>query len=106
MDNTQKKFLRINLSKNEIVEEIIDENLYKKAESVKIDYLRLNSLHGPLAHKIKEELNKVVSRIAIKTKAKEEAEKLSPEIAPFILNGPPGACFFGGRAKPTEVFAL
>lgn len=81
-----------------------DEGL--KAEAVAIDFLGLNALHGPLAHEMKQELNEVVLRIAIKTKTKEEAEKLSPEIAPFILNGPPGACFFGGRPKPSELFAL
>ena len=47
-----------------------------------------------------------ILRIAIKTKTKEEANKLTPEIAPFILNGPPASCFFGGRTRAAEVFAL
>jgi hypothetical protein len=76
------------------------------AEQIRIDYLGLNALHGAVAHEIKEELNEVVLRVAIKTKTLEEAKKLSPEIAPFILNGPPSSCFFGGRSKPEEVFAL
>jgi hypothetical protein len=29
-----------------------------------------------------------------------------PEIAPLQLNGPPGASFFGGRAKVQEVLGL
>lgn len=77
-----------------------------KAEEIVTDYLGLNSLHGPLAHEIKEELNEIVLRVELKTKTFEEANKLSPEIAPFILNGPPASCFFGGRTKPSEVFAL
>ena len=37
---------------------------------------------------------------------KEEAEKIVPEIAPLQLNGPPGASFFGGRARVQEVIGL
>lgn len=29
-----------------------------------------------------------------------------PEISPMQLNGPPGASFFGGRARVQEVMAL
>lgn len=89
--------------------EILMKRLKKKnlnAEKIRIDYVGLNSLHGPLAHEIDDELNEVVLRISVKTKTFDEAKKLSPEIAPFVLNGPPGACFFGGRPKPEEIFAL
>ena len=48
----------------------------------------------------------LVLRIAIRTKEKEEAAKLIPEIAPLQLNGPPGASFFGGRAHVQEVIGL
>ena len=41
------------------------------------------------------------------TETKAEALKLTPEIAPVSnLNGPAQGCFFGGRTKPSEVFAL
>lgn len=76
------------------------------ADDIRIDYLGLNSLHSSLAHTLKEEPNEVVLRFAIKTKTKQEAGKLSQEIPPLILNGPPASCFFGGRSKPTEIFAL
>ena len=45
-------------------------------------------------------------RIAIRAQDKAEVEKIIPEISPLQLNGPPGASFFGGRAKATEVIGL
>ncbi len=79
-----------------------------KAE-VRIDYIGVNALHLAVAEtdsdKLKD-LNEVVMRIAVRTLTKEEAYKLVPEIAPLQLNGPPGASFFGGRAKVQEVIGL
>jgi hypothetical protein len=89
--------------------EILMARLKKKAlraKRVRIDYLGYNALHGPVAFVLEEEPNEVVLRVALHTDTKEEAEKLAPEIAPFILNGPPGACFFGGRPRASEVIAL
>ena len=80
-----------------------------KAEEVRIDYIGVNALHLAVAEtdpdKLKD-LNEVVMRIAVRTLTKEEAYKLVPEIAPLQLNGPPGASFFGGRAKVQEVIGL
>lgn len=80
-----------------------------KAEEIRIDYIGLNALHLRVAEmdpeKIKD-LNEVVMRIAIRTLTKDEAYKLVPEVAPLQLNGPPGASFFGGRAKVQEVIGL
>lgn len=80
-----------------------------KAEDIRIDYIGLNSLHLDVANMDPshlKDLNEVVLRIAIRTKDKHEAEKIIPEIAPLQLNGPPGASFFGGRAKVQEVIGL
>ena len=41
-------------------------------------------------------------RIAVFSRDKAE----SAEISPLQLNGPPGASFFGGRARVQEVMAL
>lgn len=51
-------------------------------------------------------MNEVVLRIAIRTDTKEEAAKIIPEVSPLQLNGPPGASFFGGRAKVQELIGL
>jgi hypothetical protein len=77
-----------------------------KADEVRIDFLGVNALHGPLAGEQACESNEVVLRIALRTNDKKEAAKLVPEIAPLQLNGPPGACFFGGRPKVSEMIAL
>ncbi|WP_294180674.1 acyclic terpene utilization AtuA family protein [uncultured Clostridium sp.] len=97
------------LDKAKRAAQILDDRLTNKrldAIEKRIEFVGLNSLHGPLADEIEQELNEVVLRVAIKTKTREEASKLTPEIAPFILNGPPASCFFGGRTRPAEVFAL
>lgn len=78
-------------------------------EDIRIDYIGLNALHLDVANMDEEHIknvNEVVLRIAIRTKTKEEAQKIVPEIAPLQLNGPPGASFFGGRAKVREVIGL
>jgi hypothetical protein len=80
-----------------------------KAEEIRIDYLGLNALHLGVANMDPEfikSLNEVVLRVAIRTLDKVEAEKIVPEISPLQLNGPPGASFFGGRAKVREVIGL
>jgi len=80
-----------------------------KAEEIRVDYIGLNALHLNVAdmdpEKVKD-INEVVMRIAIRTLTKEDAYKLVPEISPLQLNGPPGASFFGGRAKVQEVIGL
>ncbi len=80
-----------------------------KAEDIRIDYLGVNALHLDVAEIDEEEiknLNECVLRIAIRTLEKDEAKKIIPEISPLQLNGPPGASFFGGRAKIQEVIGL
>ena len=80
-----------------------------KTQDIRIDYIGLNALHLGVANmdpKLIKELNEVVLRISIRTDTKEEAIKLVPEISPLQLNGPPGASFFGGRAKIQEVIGL
>jgi hypothetical protein len=80
-----------------------------KAEEIHVDYIGLNALHldtAAMGEGRLKDLNEVVLRIAVRTKTREEAQKLIPEIAPLQLNGPPGASFFGGRAKVQEVIGL
>lgn len=80
-----------------------------KAEEIHISYVGLNALHLGVADRNAElvkNLNEVVLRIAIRTLTKDEAYKIIPEISPLQLNGPPGASFFGGRAKVQEVIGL
>ncbi len=90
-----------------IMEKMKRKNL--KTEDIRIDYLGLNALHLNVANmdpELVDNLNEVILRIAIRTDSKEEAEKLIPEISPLQLNGPPGASFFGGRARIQSVIGL
>ncbi|MEG6521032.1 acyclic terpene utilization AtuA family protein [Desulfotomaculum sp. 1211_IL3151] len=78
-------------------------------EDMQIDCMGLNGLHLGVADMSPEKVsnvNEVILRFAIRTKTKEEAQKLVPEIAPLTLNGPPGGAMFGGRAKVSEVISL
>lgn len=80
-----------------------------KAEEIHISYVGLNSLllgTADMSPELVNSMNEVVLRIAVRTLSKEEAYKIIPEIAPMQLNGPPGASFFGGRAKVQEVIGL
>ena len=80
-----------------------------QADEMHISYVGLNALHLGVADmnpQLVKNMNEVVLRIAIRTKEKAEAAKLIPEISPLQLNGPPGASFFGGRAKVSEVIGL
>ena len=78
-----------------------------KAEDIHISYVGLNSLHLGVADMNQaKDINEVVLRIAVRSDEKSEVEKLIPEISPLQLNGPPGASFFGGRAKAQEVIGL
>ncbi len=80
-----------------------------KYEEMRVDYLGLNALQLDVAE-LDEELikktNECVLRIAVRTKEKEDAAMLIPEISPLQLNGPPGATFFGGRSHVEDVIGL
>ena len=80
-----------------------------KADDIHISYIGLNSLHLGVADMSEEalkNLNECVLRIAVFSEDKKECAKIIPEISPMQLNGPPGASFFGGRARVQEVMAL
>jgi hypothetical protein len=78
-----------------------------RAEDTLISYVGLDSLHlGAADRSGAKDINEVILRIALRTESKTEAEKLIPEIAPLQLNGPPGASFFGGRARAQEIIGL
>lgn len=78
-----------------------------QAKDIHISYVGLNALHLGVADMSQaKDINEVVLRIAVRADEKADVEKLIPEISPLQLNGPPGASFFGGRAKAQEVIAL
>ncbi|ERJ80212.1 hypothetical protein HMPREF1987_02071 [Peptostreptococcaceae bacterium oral taxon 113 str. W5053] len=98
--------------KAKLASEIIMKKMERKnlkTKDIRIDFVGLNALHLKVANMnpdFVKNLNEVLLRIAIRTDTKEEAYKLVPEISPLQLNGPPGASFFGGRAKIQSVIGL
>lgn len=98
--------------KAKLASEIIMKKMERKnlkTDDIRIDFVGLNALHLNVANmdpELVKNMNEVLLRIAIRTETKEEAYKLIPEISPLQLNGPPGASFFGGRAKVQNVIGL
>jgi hypothetical protein len=75
-----------------------------RAEEIHTSYLGYDSLHGPLARPLDEELvNEVYLRVAIRTRTREEAQKLGRLFPPLALDGPP---FIGGLAGMRPVREL
>ncbi|MGA9365002.1 MAG: acyclic terpene utilization AtuA family protein [Bacteroidota bacterium] len=74
-------------------------------DEFRTEYLGHDSSHGPLSPKSVEP-NEVVLRIGVRGHDYEAVERFGKEIAPLVLNGPPGVTgFAGGRPKPSEVIA-
>lgn len=97
------------MAKAQKAAEIIMHRLKKQnanIERMRVDFLGVNAFHMEVAPALPVEPNEVVLRMALLSKEKREVEKIAGEIAPLILDGPPGACFFGGRPRATEVYGL
>jgi hypothetical protein len=74
-------------------------------EEIRTEFLGYDSSHGPLSPRDREP-NEVVLRIGVRGQDYDAVERFGKEIAPLILNGPPGVTgFSGGRPKPSEVIA-
>ena len=98
------------LSKARKADEIIRkqiENFGIEALDIHTEYLGYNSLHGPLAREIDEDLiNEVFLKITIRTETKNEAAKLSKLIPPLALNGPPFIGLLPGLNPTRGLLAL
>lgn len=74
-------------------------------DQIHTEFLGYDSCHGPLSARIAEP-NEVVLRIGVRGHDYKVVERFGKEIAPLILNGPPGVTGFAGpRPKPSEVIA-
>ncbi len=69
------------------------------ASAVQFDFIGVNMLHGPAAPFEDKDLNEVGLRIAVKTKTKDEAEKVRRACSQLWIMGPGGSCF-GVPIKP------
>lgn len=70
------------------------------------EIIGVDATHGRLAGKPDPDISEVQLRIGVRGRQRAPVERFSREIAPLILNGPPGVTgFAGGRPKAEEIVA-
>jgi hypothetical protein len=77
-------------------------------DAIHTEFLGVDATHGRLARDAAHwaELAEVQLRIGVRAPERAPVERFTREIAPLILNGPPGATgFASGRPKPEEIVA-
>ncbi len=75
-------------------------------DEVLTEFVGVNATHGPLAGAPSPDLPEVQLRVGVRALQRDRVERFTRELAPLILNGPPGVTgFAGGRPKVEEVVA-
>lgn len=75
-------------------------------EEILTEYVGVNATHGPLAGDPPPDIAEVQLRVGVRAQEKAPVERFTRELAPLILNGPPGVTgFAGGRPKVEEIVA-
>lgn len=97
-------FKRAEKAKQTLLERF--ERLDLKSSEIQFDYVGLNCLHGPAASiTANADLNEIGLRVAVRTKTKDEAEKVRRACAHLWIMGP-GGTSFGAPLKPRPVIAV
>lgn len=78
------------------------ERLGLKAEEVQFDFIGVNMLHGPAAPASTLDHNEIGLRVAVRTRTKQEAEKVRRACAHMWIMGP-GGTSFGAPMKPRPI---
>lgn len=81
------------------------ERLGLKADEVQFDFIGVDMLHGPAAGKATIDHNEIGLRVAVRTRTKDEAEKVRRACAHMWIMGP-GGTSFGTPMKPRPVVSL
>lgn len=75
-------------------------------DEIHTEFIGYNSSHGPLVPSDVQP-QEVLFCIGVRSQDQNAVERFTREIAPLILNGPPGVTGYGaGRPKPREVLAF
>ncbi len=75
-------------------------------EELLTEYVGVNATHGPLAGEPDADIAEVQLRVGVRAREAEPVRRFTRELAPLILNGPPGATgFAAGRPKVEEIVA-
>lgn len=76
-------------------------------EEILTEFVGANATHGPLAGDPDPDLAEVLLRVGVRSRHRSEVERFTREMAPLILNGPPGATgYAAGRPKVEEIVAF
>jgi hypothetical protein len=75
-------------------------------DEVLTELVGANATHGPLAGEPRADVPEVQLRVGVRGGDRAAVERFTRELAPLILNGPPGVTgFAGGRPKVEEIVA-
>ncbi|QQK74572.1 DUF1446 domain-containing protein [Salicibibacter cibarius] len=75
-------------------------------DEIRTDYVGYNSLLGPVAEEPNEPLNEVYLRMAVRSKTKKDAAKLSRMFPPLALDGPPSMGGAVGNIPPRKLIGM
>ncbi len=82
------------------------ERLGLRFEEILTELVGANATHGPLAGAPPADVPEVQLRVGVRSPDRAAVERFTRELAPLILNGPPGVTgFAGGRPKVEEIVA-
>lgn len=96
------------LEKAELASRILRERLDRlnlHFDEIITEFVGASATHGPLVERLPD-YPEVQLRIGVRGPSRAAVERFSREIAPLVLNGPPGVTgFAGGRPKVEEIVA-
>jgi hypothetical protein len=97
------------LEKAQLADRVLRERLDRlglEFDKIMTEFVGVSATHGPLAGKPKAAIPEVQLRVGVRGGNKAAGERVTREIAPLVLNGPPSVTgFAGGRPKVEEIVA-
>lgn len=75
-------------------------------EKVHTEYVGVDATHGKLAGPPDPDIPEVMLRIGVRARERAPVERFTREMAPLVLNGPPGVTGYGYRPDVKEIIAF
>jgi hypothetical protein len=97
------------LEKAQLADRILRERLERlglRFDEILTEFVGASATHGPLAGDAGRNAPEIQLRVGVRSDDRGTVERFTREIAPLVLNGPPGVTgFAGGRPKVEEIVA-
>jgi hypothetical protein len=97
------------LEKAQLADRILRERLDRLGlhfDEILTEFVGASATHGPLAGNAGSDAPEIQLRVGVRSDDRAAVERFTREIAPLVLNGPPGVTgFAGGRPKVEEIVA-